>query len=160
MPTMQGLSLFTQSPAGGVILAPSDVPERRDGRKNKKQRAARPQSNANRVLVVGHQQELALYRAEFLRQAGFTVLIADEVGEAIRIMQRGAFNAIVLSYTLPSADVQYLADAARDYGSDSAVVVICKTTTVDPRIEPDAIALAEDGPDGLLAALRHALNGN
>jgi CheY-like chemotaxis protein len=157
---MQRVLSNRESPVPGVILASSNTPENPDERKAKKERAPRAKRGGDRVLVVGRQQELALYRAEILRQAGFSVSIAEDVEAAIRIMQRGAFEAVVLSYTLPSADVQYLADAARDYRSDSAVVVICKSTTVDRRIQPDAIALAEDGPAGLVAALKRVLEGN
>ncbi len=157
---MQTVLSNRESPLPGVILASSGTPENPDERKSKKQRAPRARRDGDRVLVVGRQQELALYRAEVLRQAGFSVSIAEDVEGAIRIMQRGAFDAVVLSYTLPSADLHYLADAARDYRSDSAVVVVCKSTTVDRRIAPDAIALAEDGPAGLVAALKQVLEEN
>ena len=135
--------MFRESLASGVIFAPFEGPETPDSRKRKRQGVPRGEETQNRVLIVGRQHELALYRAEFLRQAGFTVLIAADVNEAIRIMQRGAFDAVVLSYTLLSEDLKYLADAARDYSADSAVIVVCNSVSVHRRLEADAIALAE-----------------
>ena len=58
-------------------------------------------------------------------------------------MQPGTFEAVVLSYTLPSDDSKYLAKAARDYRADSAVIVVCNSVSVHRRLEADAIALAE-----------------
>jgi DNA-binding response OmpR family regulator len=96
--------------------------------------------------MVGRVRELALYRAEVLRQAGFTVLIAEDVDEALPVMQRRSFDAIVLSYTLPDHIVQYLADTARDHCPDCPVIAIAETRMLDRRIEPDAVAIADDGP--------------
>jgi DNA-binding response OmpR family regulator len=107
--------------------------------------------------MVGRIRELALYRAEFLRQAGFTVLIAGDVDEALRILQGRSFDAIVLSYTLPNHIVQYLAELARDHCPDCPVIAIAETRMLDRRIEPDAIAIADDGPAALLAALNRVL---
>lgn len=154
------LASFTDMLPVDVILASSDESEIPRPRKPKKDSGSRSKQDGtvcNRVLVIGRQRELALYRAEFLRLAGFIVLIAADVDEAIRIMQRGAFDAIVLSYTLPSRDVQYLADAARDYCSECAVIAISNSNTVDPRVQPDALVLADEGPAGLVSALKRIL---
>ena len=141
-----------------VILSGSFANKPEDPRKRK---ATDPHTHAkkvgNRVLIVGRMRELALYRAEFLRNVGFTVLTASDVDDAIRTMQGGQFDAIVLSYTLPTETVKYLADAARGYCSDCPVIAIAETKMLDRRIEPDAVAIADDGPPALLSALRRVL---
>jgi DNA-binding response OmpR family regulator len=111
----------------------------------------------NRVLVVGRQRELALYRAEFLRLAGYSVDTPENEDEALRIMRRDEFDAIVLSYTLPTETVQRLAESAREYCPDCPVIAIADTKNFDRLISPDAIALAKDGPEALLSALKRVL---
>src|SRR6185437_14907503 len=98
----------------------------------------------NRILVVGRQRELALYRAEFLRLAGYCVDTPEDEDEALRIMRRDEFDAIVLSYTLPNETVQQLAESAREHCPDCPVIAIADTERFDRLISPDAIALAKD----------------
>src|SRR5579872_5314507 len=69
----------------------------------------------NRVLVVGRHRELALYRAEFLRLAGYSVDTPEEVDQALRMIRNDEFDALVLSYTLPTETVQQLAESAREH---------------------------------------------
>jgi CheY-like chemotaxis protein len=156
MLSMESLFLFRELPVISLFPA-DDEPQFPQRSKAKKKRSSEAKRTGNRVLVVGRQRELALYRAEFLRQAGFIVIVAQDVDEAIRIMQRAAFDALVLSYTLPSDDVEYLADAARDYCSDCALIAIAKSGTVDLNVETDAVASAEEGPRGLVSALKRVL---
>jgi CheY-like chemotaxis protein len=128
-------------------------------RRGKKDRAlsGRQKKLGNRVLMVGRLRELALYRAEVLRQAGFAVSTPTDEVEAMRIMQRGDFDAIVLSYTRPNVTVQELAESAREYCPDCPIIAITETGMFDRRIAPDAIALASEGPGALLAALNGVL---
>jgi CheY-like chemotaxis protein len=153
---MECLFLFRELPVVSLFPA-GDEPHLPQRSKTKKKRSSDAKRTGNRVLVVGRQRELALYRAEFLRQAGFTVIVAQDVDDAIRIMQRAAFDVLVLSYTLPSDDLEYLADAARDYCADCALVAITNGRTVDLNVEPDATASADEGPKGLVSALKRVL---
>lgn len=114
----------------------------------------------NRVLVVGRQRELALYRAEFLRLAGYSVDIPEDVDQALKLMRNDEFDAIVLSYTLPTETVQHLAESAREHCPDCPVIAIADTEKFDRLISPDAIALAKDGPGALLSALKRVLRPN
>jgi CheY-like chemotaxis protein len=111
----------------------------------------------NRVLLVGHHRELALYRAEVLRHAGFRVHTPESKQEAVSIIERGNFDVAVLSYTLSNDTVQELADSIREHCPHCPVVAIADTKRVDRRIAPEAIAIAADGPQGLVSALQKAL---
>jgi CheY-like chemotaxis protein len=138
-------------------LSDDPEPSQQEQQQRGKQNGGHKKKLGNRLLMVGRIRELALYRAEYLRLAGFDVVIASDSDEAIRVMQRGAFDAIILSYTLPSDTVQYLAETARDYCPDCPVIAIAETNLLDRRIEPDAVALAEEGPTALLSALNRVL---
>jgi CheY-like chemotaxis protein len=142
-----------------VILLASFDEEPELPRREKRDRAhsAREKKIGNRVLIVGRLRELALYRAEFLQHAGFIVSTPQDDTEALGIMQRGDFDAIVLSYTLSNETVQELAESAREYCPDCPIIAITETGMFDRRIAPDAVALANDGPGALLSALKRVL---
>jgi hypothetical protein len=119
--------------------------------------SARAKRHGNRVLMVGSFRELALYRAEVLRQSGFAVSVPNTIEEAMRVMKRGDFDSVILSYTLPNSTVEKLAEHARDVCPDCPIIAITDTPVLDRLISPDAIALAHEGPPALLAALRKVL---
>jgi DNA-binding response OmpR family regulator len=149
----------SDSPLPSILACLSNYnPERR--KQPRDAPARREKRVGNRVLVVGRQRELALYRAEFLRLAGYSVDTPEDVDEALRIMRRDEFDAIVLSYTLPNETVQQLAESAREYCPDCPVIAIADTEKFDRLISPDAIALAKDGPEALLSALKRVLRPN
>ena len=108
----------------------------------------------NRVLMVGHLRELALYRVEVLSQAGCIVNAPETIEQAVEVLKHRQFDAIILSYTLHSDTVQWLTDLAREHCPDCPVIAIAETNTLDRRINPDAVALANAGPPALIAALK------
>jgi CheY-like chemotaxis protein len=142
-----------------IGLIPSGDSERR----SKKQSRGRPDQQENdsaarnRVLLLGRVKELALYRAEVLRDRGFEVRSSTDHDEALHLIRSSDYDAIVLSYTLSSDAVQELAEEARQHCPDCPVVVIAKTRILDRRIAPDEVALADDGPAALVMALRRVL---
>jgi CheY-like chemotaxis protein len=113
--------------------------------------------NSNRVLLFGRIQELALYRAEVLRDRGFEVRTSTSKEEAVNLIRRGDFDAAVLSYTLSSDTVEELAEEVREICPHCPLVVIAKSLRLDRKITPDAVALADDGPKALVSALRRVL---
>lgn len=119
--------------------------------------SSREKKRGNRVLMVGTFRELALYRAEVLRQSGFRVSVPENTNEAVLRLLEGDFDSVVLSYTLPSETVEQLAEIARESCPNCPIIAITDTQVFDKRITPDAIALAQDGPPALLAALHKVL---
>lgn len=111
----------------------------------------------NRVLMFGKIRELALYRAEVLRAHGFSVAIPDSEAEAVAAMQRGGFDVAVLTYTLSNDTVEELTELLRQHWPDCRLVTISETKYPDPKINPDANVLADDGPKALIEALRETL---
>ena len=135
-------------------------PENPDNRLKRSGRTASQQRKArvgNRLLIVGRLRELALYRAEVLKHAGFQVLAPGDLEEAFRVMQRGEFDAIIVSYTLPNDTVQYVMERAREHCPDCPIIAIRHTRTEDRLLQPDAIALADEGPAALIAAVQAVL---
>ena len=118
---------------------------------------SREKKRGNRVLMVGTFRELALYRAEVLRQYGFRVSVPDSTEQAVLRLLEGDFDSVVLSYTLPSETVEQLAEVARESCPNCPIIAITDTQVFDKRITPDAIALAQEGPPALLAALHKVL---
>lgn len=151
------LETFAPEPVAAFFASFNKDPEGSRPEKRGQAHSPRAKKIGNRVLMVGRLRELALYRAEFLQQAGFAVSTPQDEVEAMRIMRRGEFDAIVLSYTLPNETVQQLADSARDYCPDCPIIAISDTSLFDRRIAPDAVAVANEGPGALLSALNRVL---
>jgi DNA-binding response OmpR family regulator len=129
---------------------PSAVRKRTSGRIEKK----------SRVLLLGRFQELALYRAEVLRERGFDVQFSTDKERSLKLVRSAEYDVIVLSYTLSSELVERLAEEAREHCPECPLVVIASTDRLDRKIAPDAIAVADQGPPALIAALRRVLRHN
>lgn len=153
-----GCKAIPQIPGKSVRAAPKKRsavdPEQApaDGRKKPKRN-----SPSNRVLLLGRIQELALYRAEVLRDRGFEVRTSTDKEQAIKLIRSKDFDAVVLSYTLSSDTVEELTEEIREACPNCPLVVIAQTGRFDRRIAPDAIAIADDGPKALVSALRRVL---
>jgi CheY-like chemotaxis protein len=156
----------------GILFDPVPVPDplisasvggqgrRRQHRARIKTKRSVTGRDTARVLLVGLIRELALYRAEVLRHHGFLVHTPATVDQARAIIERGDFDIAVLSYTLPTTTVEEIAEQVRDRCPDCRIVAISETDRIDRRIAPDAVALAQEGPPALIAALRHVLRSH
>jgi len=111
----------------------------------------------NRVLIVGKIRELALYRAEVLRAHGFAATISHSETEARTAIRGGDFDVVVLSYTLSNDAVEEVTELVRQHCPDCRLITISDTKYRDAKINPDANVLADDGPKGLIRALRETL---
>jgi hypothetical protein len=130
----------------------SRFPERR--------RSARRKTKGNRVLMFGRIRELALYRAAVLRDRGFDVVTPGTREEAVAAIRGGGFDMAVLSYTLSNEMVQELAELVREYCPDCPIIAISGNRRMDREIRPDEMVSADDGPAGLIAALRKVMRPN
>jgi len=109
-----------------------------------------------RVLVFGRLLELALYRAEVLRSRGFSVITPKSKLEAVAVIERGEFDAVVLSYTLPSETAEEVLELARQKCPSCPVITISNSGMDDRRLRPDVVVPAEGGPAALIRALQRA----
>lgn len=129
-------------------------PPRRHGRSREKA----THSTAQRVLLIGRVRELALYRSEYLRGKGFTVSVPAGKAEIEEEIERGRFDVVVLSYTLPSESVLELAELVRQSCPWSPIIAITSHGKADRRVAPDEVVVADDGPEALLSALRRVVH--
>jgi hypothetical protein len=121
-----------------------------NGGKSKSRRKDQPR----RILMFGRIFELALYRAEVLRSHGYSVVTPKSKGETVALIEDGEFDALVLSYTLESETAEELVELARQNCPDCKLITISETNTADRKLHPDLVVRANEGPAGLLKALR------
>lgn len=140
----------------GIRGTHRESPRERPGR----QKLSRRATEGNHVLMLGRLRELALYRAEVLRERGFAVTVPDSKDEAVKLIRRGTFDIAVLTYTLSTETVEELATLIRENCPDCPVVAISDSGRYDRRIEPDETVVADDGPAALIAALRRVTRTN
>lgn len=111
-----------------------------------------------KVLLIGRIRELALYRSEYLRAKGFSVIIPAGKAEVLEAIRRGGYDVVVLTYTLSSENVLEFAEMVRQHYPRCPVIVISNDGKTDREVNPDAMVLADDGPNGLLSALFRVSN--
>ena len=110
------------------------------------------------ILIIGNHRELTLYRKAYLDHHGLRTLTPENKADALEAIVRAGFRAVVLSYTLSHEDVLEYSELIRQICPRCPIVVINRSGVDDPRVRPEATVRAEDGPEGLLAALRRVLN--
>jgi CheY-like chemotaxis protein len=147
-----------------VIEIPCQIPfwatehdgPKHNNRKSSSGKGKDPQSQqlGNRVLLFSGIWEVALYRAEVLRGNGFQVLTPRSKEEAIQAIKHGDLDVAVLTYTLPNETVHELAELLRESCPGCPLITIFDSGRVDNKIAPDATVLADQGPAGLIEALR------
>lgn len=138
-----------------LARVPGDAsPERRAGSKIRKAE----KTGGNRVLMFGANRELAMYRAEVLRQRGYEVFIAGDVREAMETMQPRNVDVVVVTYTLPSAMVEEIVELLSQFCPDCRLITIAQSSRPDPRIPANAVVEAGQGPKALIEALDRVLN--
>ncbi len=107
-----------------------------------------------RVLLLGRDEELSRYRLGALEAAGLRVLWPRGKDEAVEMIRAGDFDVALLSYTLTKETTEQLAELLRQSCPRCPLIVISQNAWDDPRISPDKIVLASDGPDTLIAAIK------
>lgn len=117
-----------------------------------KDRSPKP-GEPRRVLVFGRLFELALYRAEVLRNRGFSAITPKTKAEAVVAIENEEFDAVVLSYTLSSDTAEELMELARQKRPESPLIIISDSGATDRKLRPDIVVPASDGPAGLIKAL-------
>lgn len=73
------------------------------------------------------------------------------------MIRRGAYDCAILSYTLPNEVVLEYAQMLREHCPACPLIVITDKNLGDRSIKPDAIVVADEGPDALLSAIRQVL---
>ena len=153
--------MFTYGRDTRRSFALGDVPStpRRPRRPHSRTREDHPAA-AGKILLLGRIRELALYRSEYLEGKGYEVLAPANRSEALETFRHGSFDVVILTYTLPNDLVLEYAQMAREYCPSCPLIVITNADLGDRNVAPDAIVIADHGPDALLRALRTLMKNN
>lgn len=107
------------------------------------------------VLAIGFDLSLMTIRSLVLRSAGYAVVEASSLKEAVDHFQSGDFDLVLLCHSVPAGDRERLTSLIRASGSSIPIVSIARSLG-----ECDAFANAtlEDGPNKFLAGIGDALS--
>lgn len=105
-------------------------------------------------MIFGRLFELALYRAEVLRSRGFDAITPRTKAEAVAAIADGEFDALVVSYTLPTETAEEIVELLRQKCPDCPLITISEAGSADRKLDPDLVVRASDGPPGLIKALQ------
>lgn len=95
-----------------------------------------------RVLVVDDSRGARQVVGSALGTAGYAVDLAGTAAEALSLLERTAFDAIVLDYVLPTMDGATLVARIRDSGVDAPIVMLSGLAT--PRDRDRALSAGAD----------------
>ena len=105
-----------------------------------------------RILSVGHDQHLLSLRSMVLETAGFAVIEAYSVSDALRLAQSDAVDLVLLCHTVPKSEQQRLLVAIRQ--RRRLMPVLC--VLAHDFVMPAEGSGARSAPQMLLDALRQA----
>src|SRR5579884_58273 len=106
------------------------------------------------VLMLGKQLELGLYRAEYLRNHGYTVIFPESRQEAVAAANAGAYDIVVLSYSLSHDSAIELRELIDQSRPNCPIITLTEQRWHDGKIKSDKVVLVSEGPEGLLDAIK------
>ena len=106
-----------------------------------------------RVLHISFDRAILATRTAILKQAGFRVVAAASVTEAVHACEKHAFDAVVIGHTVPSHQRAAVMEAARACRSKPPVIALYKLTSEEVT-GADVSIDSHDDPVVLINALR------
>jgi DNA-binding NtrC family response regulator len=107
-----------------------------------------------RILSVGHDHHLLSLRSIILESAGFDVIEAYSVSDALRLAQSDAVDLVLICHTLPKPEQKRLIAAIRERRRLMPVLCVIAHDFV---IAADSCIITDNAPHLLLDALRTAV---
>jgi DNA-binding response OmpR family regulator len=104
------------------------------------------------ILSIGLDANVLATRALILRSAGYTVVSAMSLREAVSLLHGSDFDIIVLCHTLPAKDCERLISMVRSSGSRIPVVAVADSEVSQHSSMADATLDKE--PVAFLRAMR------
>jgi two-component system, OmpR family, response regulator ResD len=112
------------------------------------------------VLLVDDDEINLYYRRRILTAAGYEVATVTRGVEALEVIQREAFDVVVLDFRMPGRDGEFVLRAIRQ-GPRPEIPVIMLTAGEDLPVEvyrmADACILKLEGPDKTLTTIAEVL---
>lgn len=107
------------------------------------------------VLLLGKHLELGLYRAEYLRSQGHTVIFPESKQEAVAAINTATYDAVILSYSLSHDSAIELRELIEQSCPICPVITLTEQPWPDQRIKSDKVVLVSDGPEALLNTINN-----
>jgi DNA-binding response OmpR family regulator len=105
------------------------------------------------VLLLASHRELGMFRVHVLEEAGLKVIFPEHKNAAVRAIDHGEFDVILLSYSLSNETSEELIELARQKCPKCPVIAISERGWDDRRLQPDETVLASEGPQGMVDAI-------
>ncbi|MBZ5680484.1 MAG: hypothetical protein LAO24_10295 [Acidobacteriia bacterium] len=104
-----------------------------------------------RILCVSFDRTVSENRCATLKEAGYNVTATTDVKEAMELLSRESFDAVIVGHRFPAEEKYVLAVEAKEK-SNTPVLLVCGATR-DPEIPATTRVYALEGSAGLLSAL-------
>ena len=108
-----------------------------------------------RVLSISYDESIMKTRHYIFEQAGFDVISVWGFSDAMAQCKDGKFDLVVLGHTLPPQDKTALVSALRE--KCHCPIVSIRKPGQSKHPDADYSVDAGEGPEAVLAAVRHAL---
>ncbi|HEU5335513.1 MAG TPA: response regulator [Terriglobales bacterium] len=102
------------------------------------------------ILCLSFDQTVSASRRAALEQAGYTVVAATGVPDALQMLSSVSFDLLIVGHRFSSADKHNLAVQARE---KSTPVLLISGAAADPDIPADIRVYALEGTAGLVATV-------
>jgi DNA-binding response OmpR family regulator len=109
------------------------------------------------VLAVGQDRLLLETRSQVLRSAGYSVVSALSIDQALKHFRAGDFDIVILCHSISLHDRELLTNAIRAHRAKTRVVVV---TSGFNAMDPFADAIVENEPAILLQEIPKVLHKN
>jgi DNA-binding response OmpR family regulator len=116
------------------------------------------QEGAQLLLLLSTDLETALLRAHALRNSGFEVTLPTGAKDAVDLIQKKRFDAVVISYSMSNENAAEMTELFKEHHPNAPIIVITKGPWADLKTDVDASVNGEDGPETLIDAVHTAIS--
>jgi DNA-binding response OmpR family regulator len=113
---------------------------------------------AQLLLLLSADLETALLRAHALRNSGFEVTLPTGAKDAVDLIQKKRFDAVVISYSMSNENAAEMTELFKEHHPNAPIIVITKGPWADLKTDVDASVNGEDGPEALIDAVHTAIS--
>jgi DNA-binding response OmpR family regulator len=113
---------------------------------------------AQLLLLLSADLETALLRAHALRNSGFEVTLPTGAKDAVDLIQKKRFDAVVISYSMSNENAAEMTELFKEHHPNAPIIVVTKGPWADLKTDVDASVNGEDGPEALIDAVHTAIS--
>ncbi len=114
---------------------------------------------AKRILSISPDKHLLESRALLFRRAGFEVVSAINVWEALHAWQEERFDLVIIGHTMSKAEKDRVAEWAKSKQKDVPILALHNSRSVKVELA-DYWAYTDDGPAVLVAKVKQILDSS